>query len=229
MHLTELERLAGSDIHRTPERNVLAIERRGHSGARQCDRRIRPETQHRSVQRHFERGCIRPVAAEAVCQPVRQPVHRPGRRHADIPIADAARPVLQARLRAGREHVDGRALITVAGERRGKEPAVEEFRRARERAQIVEIGLDAVDTRLIERRSELCRGLFARFPLHDHLGQHRIVERRHFRARRDPAVDAHAVRKGNLREKTGRRLEIAAGIFCIKPHLEGVALGRTGI
>ena len=157
---------------------------------------------------------------------MRETVHRPRWRHADIPVADAAGIILQARLRARREHIDAGILVIVSGERRGEELALEKCLRMRKRTKVIEIGLDAVDAGGLQRRRELRRCFVAGVPLHDHLGEHRIVERRDLSAGRNPAIDADALRKRNLGEKTGGRLEVAARIFRVEADLHRMA-GRS--
>src|SRR5690606_8318416 len=105
-----------------------------------------------------------------------------------------------------------RAFMIVTRERRGQHPAFEKFRRANETGEIVEIGLDAVDARGVERVGELPRRLLARGPFHDELCEHRVVEGRDLRTRRDPAIDTDIIREGHLGEKAGGRLKILARV-----------------
>ena len=60
----------------------------------------------------------------------------------------------------------------------------------------------------------------------DHLGDHRIVERRHLAAGLDAGVDADAlaVRQFEREELAGRRQEAALGILGIEPRLDRVAV-----
>ena len=68
--------------------------------------RVGVEAQRRARQRDLEPGGVLGVADEPIGEPERRAIHRPGRRHADIPIADASRLILDRRLRAGVEHLD---------------------------------------------------------------------------------------------------------------------------
>ena len=127
-------------------------------------------------------------------------------------------------MRAGRKHVDRQAGCIIRGKRRGKHPAFQKGFGARQAAQIVEIGLNAINARCIERRSEICSSLLASCTLHNHFGKHGIIEGRYVGPRRDPAIDADTVGKADLGEQSRGRLEILSRIFGVEPDLNRVSL-----
>ncbi len=47
------------------------------------------------------------IADDAIRETERERVHRPRRRHADVPVAEAPRIFLHRRMRAGFQHFDG--------------------------------------------------------------------------------------------------------------------------
>ncbi len=223
----DFKRLAALHLEGLPMRHGLAADLRLHMRAGKNNGRIGAEMQRRPCQRHFERGRARLVADETVRQLKGKRVHRPRGWHADIPIADASRIILNRRLRARCHHVDRCRPEVEMGERRRAHRTIKEGPGARELAQVIEIGLDAIDGALIERRGELRHGFRAGCALDDDLGEHRIVEGRDLGSRRDPAIDTHGFGKTHLREQARRRLEVPCRIFSIEPHFDGVALRRA--
>ena len=82
----------------------------GAVGAGQADRRRGGEAQRRAGQRALQARRALGVAEGAVAEPEREVVHRPRRRHADLPEPDAAGPVLDRGQRAGVEDLDRAAV-----------------------------------------------------------------------------------------------------------------------
>jgi len=220
----EFERLSTLHLEGLPVGHGLPAHRCGHLRTGKHDEGVGAEMQRRPGQRHFEGRRAGLIADEPIRELEGQRIHRPRGRHADVPIADPARIILDRRLRARRDDVDGRGLKGEMGERRGAHRAVEKRPGAGELAQIVEIGLDAVDGALIERRGELRRSFCACRALDDDFRQHRIVEGRDLCAGCDPPVDAHAVGETHLRQQSGGRLEIPCRIFGIETHLDRMTL-----
>ncbi|KAG1442994.1 hypothetical protein G6F57_018241 [Rhizopus arrhizus] len=146
------------------------------------------------------------------------------RRHADIPIADAARVVLHAGVGAGLQHFDGgRPVGKAFQEPRGQLARAEAFV-GHDLAQVVQVGGDAVQPRAGQRIRQLVQRGLARFRMHDQLGQHGVIEGRHLGAGGDPAIHPHAVGKGHIGQHPGRRLELAQRVFGVQPHFDRCAL-----
>ena len=86
------------------------------------------------------------------------------------------------------------------------------------------VGLQAGDLDLLERSGKLRRRAFARRVVRDHLGDHRIVERRDRVAFAHAGVDAHVMRQAQPLQPSDRRQEALLRIFGVKPHFDGVAV-----
>ncbi|MDT4863278.1 hypothetical protein FQZ97_979760 [compost metagenome] len=74
---------------------------------------------------------------------------------------------------------------------------------------------------------QFCQRLDAVFTVHDQLGDHRVVVRRHLGTAGDPAVHPHAFGEVHFGEHTGARLEILQRVFGVDAHLDGGALRRA--
>ncbi len=182
------------------------------------------KAQRRPDQRAFDPGGPVAVADQPVGQPEREIVHRSRRRHADVPVPEAARKVLHRGLRAALDDLDRRRRVGEPVEEAGVHDAGAELGRGDHLAQVGEVGLDAVDARGVERRGQALARLLARRAARDDLGQHRIVERRHLGAARDPGFDSRAVGgEDDVREQTRARLELAPRILGVEPRLHRCA------
>ena len=102
---------AGCDQQRGIHRLFCAIDAQGDFGAGYGDHRIGVEAQQRAAHGDFQRGGAFVVAEQAVALAQGVAVHRPGRRHADGPVANAAREVLHGGLGAGAEYLEGSGLV----------------------------------------------------------------------------------------------------------------------
>ncbi|CAH0326646.1 hypothetical protein SRABI106_04729 [Rahnella aquatilis] len=60
--------------------------------------------------------------------------------------------------------------------------------------------------------------------MHNQLGDHRVVKRRHFTAGRDPAIDADVFGEKHFGQHAGAWLEILQRIFCVNTHFHRRAL-----
>ena len=214
------ERLARPDRERRAVRPGLAVEGEPHRGARERHEGVRVEAQRRPRDGEFEGAGLLPVADQSVGAAEGAGIHRPARRHADLPQAQPAGQLLQARLRAGQQNLDAaRAIIEVAQGGGRHAPAGEKIGGG-DGAQVVEIGLDAGDGGLGERRPERRD---RRRPVgagDDDLGQHRVVERRHLGARVDPAVDAGVRWKPHLGEQAGAGGKIGVRDLGVESRLD---------
>ncbi|MNQ63948.1 hypothetical protein D3C85_783480 [compost metagenome] len=182
------------------------------------------KAQGRADQRGFDAGGVRRVAHDAVGDAKGVVVHRARRRHADVPIAGAARIVLHAGVGAGFQHLDrGGAVLEAVQETRGKLAGAKALV-GDDLAQVVQVGGDAVQPRAVQGVGQLVQRGLTRIRVHDQLGQHRVIERGHVRARRHPAVHPHAIRKRHLGQHARRGLELAQRVLGIQPHLDRRAL-----
>ena len=217
------QHVARAHLDRRPARQADAIEVGLKIRAAKRDDRGRVEAQRRAGHYDFERGGGLGIAEQTVREAVREMIHRPRRRHADGPESDAARIILHRRLRAGFEHIDRIWRIReIAEEPRGHGTRAE-LRRGDDLAQVVEIALDPAERRARERRLQtLNRGLSV-WRVDDDFREHRIVERRDFRAGLHPRLAARAFMKGDLGERAATRLEILVRVFRVDADLDGMA------
>ncbi len=90
------------------------------------------------------------------------------------------------------------------------------------------IGLRARDQRLAERLGKPLQRLVARRPVGDHLGDHRIVIRRHHVAGAHARIDANSLAFGKFQrpELARRRQERVLRVLGIEPRLDRVAIDR---
>jgi len=103
----DAEGLAGADADGAVEGDGFAVERGGHVRAGEGDDGGRVEAEGGAVDGEFEGGGGIGVADEAVGEAEGQVIHRAGGRDADVPVADAAGVVLNGRLGAAFEDLDG--------------------------------------------------------------------------------------------------------------------------
>ena len=105
--------------------------------------------------------------------------------------------VPRARPRPVKPLRDGAKFREIAIDKAGIEIALAKSRGATKRGQKAGIAARTDHDGLVERIGQTIKRLFARLPVGDQFGDHRIVERRHLAAGLDAAVDAHAVAFGN--------------------------------
>ncbi len=129
----------------------------------------------------------------------------------------------------GDEHVDGARPEVEMAEIAGVLPPFGEHLVGDDLAQVVEIGLDAVDLCFGQSGAEPLQRLLARGAVRDELGQHRIVIGRHFAAGLDPGVDPQILREDDLVQQAGAGLELLAGVLGVETHLHRMPLRREGV
>ena len=100
-----------------------------------------------------------------------------------------------------------------------------------DRDELVAVGDQAVDAGTPQHPRQLAAGLLARRRVHHHLGQHRVVERRHLAAGDEPAVDADPRLLGDLERGQDARLRLVVGgrVLGVEPDLDRVTVGSTGV
>ena len=86
------------------------------------------------------------------------------------------------------------------------------------------IGAQPGDQRAIERVGEPVERGLARRRMRDELGDHRVVERRHFAAGFDAAIDADIGRQLQRHDRAGRRQKAVLGILGIDARFDGVTV-----
>ena len=134
--------------------------------------------------------------------------------------------VLHGGLHARLQHLDGVGLPVESAQRGGDDAALLEHRRRRQRAQVAQIGLDAGEPRVGQRRLQLRDRLGAVAAGDDQLGDHRVVVRRDLAAGGDPGLDACVGGEHDLGQRAGAGLELARRVFGIEPHLDGRTVRR---
>ncbi len=219
-HGTELEHAAGGGAMHLPRDQRRTVQRGVEFGASQHERRFAIEAQGRPAHRAFERRGTFRIAQQPVADAQRQRIHRPRRRHANVPVADATRPVLDRGLHAGFEHVQRpRAVVERVQVARGL-PPFGEHGVGDDLTQIVQIGLDTGDARRRQRVAQLRQRRPAGLAGDDELGQHRVVVRTDLGAGRHRAFDANAVGECDLGQQTGRGLEVLVRVLGVEAHLD---------
>ena len=109
-----------------------------------------------------------------------------------------------------------KAGVDLAGDKIGM------FQRADEEGGV---GAHPRDLRLFQSLRQLRRRGFARVVMGNHLGDHRIVERRHRVAFAHAGIHPHGIcRHLQTLERTGGRQEVLLWIFRIESHLHGVTV-----
>ena len=160
-HAAELQHLPCLDGERLPIGHGLAVERRGELGAAKANTRVAVEFERRAGQRRLDSGSVLVIADEPVGEPERQRVHRTGGRHADGPIADAPRPILDRGLRAGSQNLNGISLVGEGLEGARQHLATGEDVQAGQLPEIIEIGLEPADLGRVERGLQLAKRFVA--------------------------------------------------------------------
>ena len=224
----DAQRLSGFDGEGTAMGLRDPVEARGHRGPGERHGGGGVEPQGRPRHGEFEGAGIGRIAHEGVGVAERARIHRPARWHAHMPEADAAGQFLQARLRAGDQHLDAARRIGEVAQRRGGDPARGEEIGTGDGAQIIEIGLDPRDRAVVEglaQRGERRRAILAG---HDDLGEHRVVVRGDLGAGLDPTVDAGLGREPHFGEEAGARGEIGVRDLGIEPRFHGGTLRDQG-
>ncbi len=104
LRTAQLQRLPGTHGDRLPERHRLLIQPGAAVSAGQGDQRLAVKAQRWPLQGKLQARRLNGVADDAVSQSKGEIIHRAGRRHADIPVAGAARIILDAAPGAGLQH-----------------------------------------------------------------------------------------------------------------------------
>ncbi|MNI33272.1 hypothetical protein D3C81_1069230 [compost metagenome] len=159
------------------------------------------------------------VADNAVGQPESKVVHRPGRRHANIPIADAAGIILHAAVSARLQHFDTAGLEAETVQHAGPHATGLELRGGNHLPQVIQIRRDAVQPGGIQRQAHFLQRLLAILAVNNQLGDHRVVKCRHFTAGGDPTVHPYPIREMHLGQYARAGLEVFQRIFGIDTHL----------
>ena len=188
------------------------------------------EGEHWSLQGDFQTWSPFRIAQQSIAKPERITVERTRRWYADFPIADATGVVLDGGQGAATEHIHGGRLVIEFVEGSSKQSALGKARVVQYLAHVFQVGLDAIELAVVECLHQPLAGRFAIGLMHNHLGEHGIIERRHLRTRLDPGVDSQAILfgPGHVGEQACAGLEILVGVFRIDPGLDGVA-GRREV
>ncbi|CCK07078.1 hypothetical protein BN128_959 [Cronobacter sakazakii 696] len=220
------QRLSGADGNRLPAGDRFAIELCIAVRAGEREDSVAVKAQRRPLKREFKPGGLRRVTDDAVRQTESVIVHRPGRRHADIPVAQTARIILYAAPGAWLQHFDGVRVVAHFIQQARPHGGVFKRLQTDNLAQIIEISGDAVQARGVERLAQFRQRLRAVIAVNDDFGDHRIVKRADFRTGADPAIDPHAVREMHVGKLPRRRLKVFQRIFGIETHFNRRALRR---
>jgi hypothetical protein len=149
------------------------------------------------------RGGAFGIADETVGEAEGKGVHGSRRRDPDLPVAEAAGPILHRRLGTRGKHLDGGRIVGKATEAaRADRAGRGEFLRSDDLTEVFEIRLDPREGGRGEGFLHLCDGPLARGCGDDELGYEGIVVRRHHRSRGDPAVASNVLGKDDLGEQS---------------------------
>ena len=140
----QLQCRAGRDQQRGVHRHRFSVKGQGNRRAGHRDHRVTIEAQDRPAHGDFQRGCALFIAEQAITQTQCSAVHRPRRRHADGPIAEAAGIVLHAGLRAGAEHFEGVGVIEQIVQTTGPQLAAGEWSIEQNLPQVIAVGFHAI-------------------------------------------------------------------------------------
>ncbi|CCJ92701.1 hypothetical protein BN131_374 [Cronobacter malonaticus 681] len=212
------QRLSGPGRDRLPAGDRLAIELCVAVRAGEREDGVAVKAQRRPLKREFKSGGLRRVTDDTVGQPEGVIVHRPGRRYADIPVAQTPRIILHAAPGARLQHFDGVRVVAHLIQQARPHGGVFKRLQTNNLAQIIKIGGDTVQTRGVKCLTKFRKRLRAVVAVNDDFGDHRIVKRADLRAGADPAIDAHAVREVHVGKLPRRRLEVFQRIFSIETH-----------
>ena len=221
------QHLPGPHRDRPPVGDRFAVQIGRAARSRQRNGGVAVKAQRRPLQGELEPGGRRVVADDAIGQPECEVVHRAGRRHADVPIAEAAGIVLHAAVGAGLQHFEAVRLVTQIVQQARPNVAALKLRRGDHLPQIIEVGGDAVQTGRRQRHAQFFQRLRAVSAVYDQLGDHRVVKRRDFAAGRHPTVEAHVGGEMHLGQHAGAGLEVLQRIFGIEAHFDRRALRRA--
>jgi hypothetical protein len=199
----EAEGLTGFDAEGAVVGDGFVVEGGGHLRAGECDDGGGVEAERRALDGALESGGGVGVADEAVGEAEGQVVHRAGGRNTDIPIAEATGEILHGGLGAAFENVDRRSDVGERGEVFGGDPTGAETGRGGDLAEVVEICLQTVDTRVGQGGVEAGEGVGAVGAADDDFREERIVEGGDLGAAFDPGFNAGVSRRG--RRMGGRR------------------------
>ena len=182
------------------------------------------ETQAGAAECAFQRGRIRRIAHQAVRQAHGQVIHRAGWWHAHRPVTDATRMILHGGLHTWFQHLQRLWLVVQLGQASRDDVPLHKHRVGHHGAQVAQVGLNARQTRGGQRSLQFGHGIGAVDAGDDEFGDHRVVMRWHFAARRHPGFNAGVCREHHLGEATRAGLEVARRVFRVQPHLDGCTL-----
>ncbi|MNQ47166.1 hypothetical protein D3C85_610020 [compost metagenome] len=229
----EAQGAAGLYQQRGMQRLLDAVElhRNGRAGHRH--HRVGIEAQGRPAHGDFQAGGAFLITQQAVAQAQGAVVHRPGRRHADRPVAEAAGVVLHRGLGAGAEHLEGAGAVGEIFQAAGPRIAGGEGCVGQDLAQVVAVGFHAVQHTVRQRPVQLGAGQITVRRPGDQLGDHRVEVGRDLAAGLDPGVDAQGLAvgfgEGHGGEQAGAGLEVAARVLGVQARLDGVATGLEAL
>ncbi|KPC32750.1 Uncharacterized protein ABJ99_1603 [Pseudomonas syringae pv. cilantro] len=191
------------------------------------DHRIGVEAQQRPAHSDFQRGAALGIAQQPVALTQGAAVHRPGRRHTDCPVTQSTGIVLNAGLRSAAQHFKCISVIhqTFQAARprltAGKRRVVDDL------AQVIAVGLHAVQARFVKRGSQPGAGLIATRRPTDQLGDHGVEIRRDLASGFHPSINAQRTaigrRKADSGQQAGAGLEVTARILGVQPCLNRMA------
>ena len=217
------EGLPGRDCHGRVVGNRNPIKLHRHVGARQSDGRRGVEAQGRPGHGEFQRRRQIGVANEPIGVAEAAFIHGPAGGHADMPKAKTTGQFLEARLGTWGNDFHHIGDENKVPERRGGHLAAGKQVGCSDSPEIGEVGFDAGNGRLLQRRPQIGDGRGPVDPGDDDLGQHRIVVGRDLGARFDPAIDADMVGEFDCGQQSRAWPEIRVRNFGIEPDLDGRA------
>src|SRR5262249_16701352 len=148
------------------------------------------------------------ISHKTICQSEREHVHWSRRRDADMPVPDASRIVLHGCLRTGFQNFHRVWLVIHPLQKTCGKAAVNELRLRSDGPQIIQIGLEAIESRELESLAQARDCRISRFRTNDNLREHGIVERRDFRSGFHPGFASRVGWETDFRQSSGARAKV---------------------
>src|SRR5204862_3596999 len=141
-----------------------------------------------------------------------------------MPVSEPSRIILHCRLHARLDDLDGVRPVDDPAQQTRRESTPGEFRVVDDTAQVVEIGLNAIESCPLKFFAKALNGVVTRIRAYDDFRKHGIVERRDLRSILDPRLATRAARQADLGENARAWAKAMCCIFRIDANLNRSAV-----